>query len=33
MSNGDQANAIIRLAMRCKPSIDFCGYWQRARAA
>ncbi len=22
-----QADAIIGLAMRCKPPIDFCGYW------
>jgi transposase-like protein len=33
VSNGEQANGIIALAMRCKPSVDFCGYWQRARAA
>jgi hypothetical protein len=25
MSNGEQA----RLAMASKPSVDFCGYWQR----
>ena len=24
---------IVALAMRHKPSADFCGYWQRSRAA
>lgn len=24
---------VVALAMRNKPSIDFCGYWQRGRAA
>jgi transposase-like protein len=33
VSNGEQADGIIGLAMHCKPSVDFCGYWQRARAA
>jgi transposase-like protein len=33
VSNGEQANGIIRLAMGCRPSVDFCGYWQRAQAA
>jgi hypothetical protein len=33
VSNGEQANGIIRLAMGCRPSVDFCGYWQRAKAA
>jgi transposase-like protein len=31
-SNGDQVHGVVRLAMRCRPSVDFCGYWQRARA-
>ena len=31
-SNGEQVHDVLRLAMRCKPSVDFCGYWQRARA-
>ena len=31
-SNGEQAHDVLRLAMRCRPSVDFCGYWQRARA-
>ena len=33
LSNGEQVHGVIRLAMRCRPSIDFCGYWQRACAA
>jgi transposase-like protein len=33
VSNGEQAQGIVGLAMRCRPSVDFCGYWQRARAA
>jgi transposase-like protein len=33
VSNGEQAHGIIRLAMQLRPSIDFCGYWQRAQAA
>jgi transposase-like protein len=31
--NGAQVDRIIALAMVNKPSIDFCGYWQRSRAA
>ena len=33
VSNGDQVYGVVGLAMHCKPSVDFCGYWQRARAA
>jgi transposase-like protein len=33
VSNGEQAYGVVGLAMRCRPSVDFCGYWQRARAA
>src|SRR4051794_4508147 len=33
VSNGQQVHGVIRLAMRCPSSVDFCGYWQRARAA
>jgi len=33
VSNGDQVHRVVGLAMRCRPSVDFCGYWQRARAA
>jgi ISXO2-like transposase domain len=31
--NGSQVDQVVALAMRNKPSIDFCGYWQRGRAA
>ena len=33
VSNGEQADSVIGLAMRSPPSVDFCGYWQRAQAA
>src|SRR6202521_6129371 len=33
VSNGDQVSGVAGLAMRCRPSVDFCGYWQRARVA
>jgi len=33
VSNGEQVYGVAGLAMRCRPSVDFCGYWQRARAA
>ena len=33
VSNGEQVYSVVGLPMRCKPSVDFCGYWQRARAA
>ena len=29
LANGEQIQAVSTLAMRCKPSLDFCGYWQR----
>jgi transposase-like protein len=29
MSNGDQFKAIAGLVTKNKPSVDFCGYWQR----
>jgi hypothetical protein len=32
-SNGEQTHGVVQLALRCRPSIDFCGYWQRAQAA
>ncbi len=32
-SNGEQFNAVVGLVTRNRPSVDFCGYWQRARAA
>ena len=31
--NGFQVDRVVALAMRSKPSVDFCGYWQRSRAA
>jgi transposase-like protein len=33
VSNGKQAHGVVGLAMHCRPSVDFCGYWQRAQAA
>ena len=30
-SNGDQLCAVAFLAALSKPSVDFCGYWQRSR--
>jgi hypothetical protein len=30
MSNGEQFRAIAGLVAKNKPSVDFCGYWQRA---
>jgi ISXO2-like transposase domain len=32
VSNGEQTHGIVGLAMRSSPSVDFCGYWQRAQA-
>ena len=29
LSNGEQVNRVAGLAMVSKPSVDFCGYWQR----
>ncbi len=31
VSNGEQVNRIVALAMSRKPSVDFAGYWQRHR--
>lgn len=31
--NGSQVDRIMALAMHSKPSVDFCGYWQRSWAA
>ena len=31
MSNGEQFRAIASLVTKNKPSVDFCGYWQRAK--
>lgn len=33
VSNGEQVDSVVGLAMRCRPSVDFCGDWQRAQAA
>jgi transposase-like protein len=32
-ANGAQVDRIVALVMANKPSVDFCGYWQRGRAA
>src|SRR6202047_389872 len=32
-AKGAQVDRIVALAMRNKPSVDFCGYWQRSWAA
>jgi len=31
--NGAQVDRIVALAMANKPSVDFCGYWQRGRTS
>jgi len=33
MSNGEQTNRVVGLALKRKPSVDFAGYWQRRKAA
>jgi transposase-like protein len=33
MSNGEQFRSIVGLVAKNKPSVDFCGYWQRHIAA
>ncbi len=30
LANGEQIRAVSTLAMKCKPSAQFCGYWERA---
>jgi transposase-like protein len=32
-ANGEQVDRVVTLAMANRPSVDFCGYWQRARAS
>jgi transposase-like protein len=32
-SNGAQVHALLKLVVGNPPSVDFCGYWQRARKA
>jgi hypothetical protein len=29
LSNGEQVNRVVGLAMASKQSVNFCGYWQR----
>jgi transposase-like protein len=31
-ANGFQVDRVVALAMRNRPSVDFCGYWPRSRA-
>jgi transposase-like protein len=33
VANGSQVDRVVALAMANKPSVDFCGYWQRHSAA
>jgi hypothetical protein len=33
VSNGEQVKHTVKLAMDARPSVDFCGYWQRHKAA
>jgi hypothetical protein len=33
MDNGRQVRAVSGLAMAAQTSVDWCGYWQRAKAA
>ena len=33
VANGEQVGRVAALAMAAKPSVDFCGYWQRHKAA
>ena len=33
VANGEQVGRVAELAMGSKPSVDFCGYWQRHKAA
>ena len=32
-ANGDQFGTVVGLVTKTGPSVDFCGYWQRAQAA
>ena len=31
MSNGEHFRSVIGLVVKNKPSVDFCGHWQRAK--
>ena len=33
VANGEQVGKVATLALHNKPSVDFCGYWQRRKAA
>jgi hypothetical protein len=33
VSNGHQVPNVMALSMASRPSVDFCGYWQRAEKA
>jgi transposase-like protein len=33
VANGEQVQRVSQLAMASKPSVDFCGYWQRHKEA
>ena len=33
VANGEQVTRVAHLAMANKPSVDFCGYWQRHEKA
>jgi transposase-like protein len=33
VANGTQVRGVATLALAAKPSVDFCGYWQRNKAA
>jgi transposase-like protein len=33
LANGEQIRAVATLAMKCRPSREFCGYWERAEKA
>jgi transposase-like protein len=33
VSNGDQVQLTVSLALASRPSVDFCGYWQRHKVA
>ena len=33
VANVEQVNRVAHLALNAKPAIDFCGYWQRLKAA
>jgi transposase-like protein len=32
VDNGRQVRGVVQLALKARPSVDFCGYWQRAAA-